>query len=332
MASALAPPTDPARLALGLAALGRPAYLDVGHGEALGADRSIETLERRTHAVLDAARAAGVRHVDAARSYGRAEAFLASWLASRAIAPGQIAVSSKWGYRYVGAWRTDLPAGAPHELKDHSARALSEQLAESRALLGPHLALYQIHSATMESGVLEDGEVLDALARLRDGGLAVGLSVSGPSQADAVRRALDVRRGGARLFSAVQATWNLLERSPSRALAEAHATGVTVLVKEPLANGRLAPGGDAAGAVLGAARAAGLGEGPGPDALALAAALAQPWASLVLLGVVSLAQLAENLAALRVGEAAGAAVASASAALREPAEAYWRRRGALAWT
>ena len=41
-------------------------------------------------------------------------------------------------------------------MKDHSLAALAAQLAESRAILGPHLALYQIHSATLESGVLED--------------------------------------------------------------------------------------------------------------------------------------------------------------------------------
>ena len=33
--------------------------------------------------MLDAAYAAGVRYVDAARSYGRAEEFLAGWLAER---------------------------------------------------------------------------------------------------------------------------------------------------------------------------------------------------------------------------------------------------------
>ena len=33
--------------------------------------------------VLDAAYAAGIRYIDAARSYGRAEEFLAAWLAAR---------------------------------------------------------------------------------------------------------------------------------------------------------------------------------------------------------------------------------------------------------
>ena len=38
-------------------------------------------MEARGHAVLDEAWAAGVRYFDAARSYGRAEEFLARWLA-----------------------------------------------------------------------------------------------------------------------------------------------------------------------------------------------------------------------------------------------------------
>jgi len=67
-----------ARLGLGLAAIGRPAYItsgrvvDLGHAEA----RTEADLRSRTHALLDAAWSAGVRYIDAARSYGRAEAFL----------------------------------------------------------------------------------------------------------------------------------------------------------------------------------------------------------------------------------------------------------------
>src|SRR3954466_15692319 len=76
-------------IGLGLAALGRPGYLTLGHGQDLGADRSVEAMERHAHAVLDGAYDAGVRYFDAARSYGRAEAFLASWLpAAEAGGPG----------------------------------------------------------------------------------------------------------------------------------------------------------------------------------------------------------------------------------------------------
>jgi aryl-alcohol dehydrogenase-like predicted oxidoreductase len=313
------------RLGLGLAALGRPAYLTLGHGEDLAAGRSRDDLERRAHAVLDAAWAAGIRYLDAARSYGDSERFLRRWLDRRGLTPGTAVVGTKWGYRYVGDWRLDVPR---HEVKDHSAAALRAQADESRAILGGHLALLQIHSATPESGVLEDDQVLDGLARLRDGGLRLGVSVSGPSQGETVRRAIAVRRGGAPLFATVQATWNVLEPSAAGALEEAHASGVAVLVKEPLANGRLTARGDAGreGPLAGAARAL----ATTPDAVALAAALAQPFADAVLLGPISVAQLEENLAALRV--APSPALLDELARLAEPAGPYWSRRAALPWT
>lgn len=69
-------------IGLGLAALGRPAYITGGRAADLP-DRSVAALRARTSAVLDAAYAAGMCYVDAARSRGRAEEFLAGWLAER---------------------------------------------------------------------------------------------------------------------------------------------------------------------------------------------------------------------------------------------------------
>src|SRR6202043_247217 len=128
----------------------------------------------------DAAYAGGVRYFDAARSYGKAEAFLGRWLEGRGLGPHDVTVGSKWGYTYTAHWRVDADV---HEVKDLSAATLRRQLAESRELLGPNLRLYQIHSATLESGVLDDAEVLEELARLRASGVAVGLTATGPQQA-----------------------------------------------------------------------------------------------------------------------------------------------------
>ena len=311
-------------LGLGLAALGRPAYIDLGRAADLGADRGVEALERRCHHVLDAASAAGVRYLDAARSYGRAEEFLASWLRDRRPAPEALTVGSKWGYVYVGGWRMDAEV---HEVKDHSLANLRRQLAESRALLGPQLDLYQIHSATLESGVLEDRAVLAELAGLRAEGLAVGLSVSGPRQAEAVRRALDVQVDGAGVFDVVQATWNLLEPSAGPALAEAKGRGRGVIVKEALANGRLSPHGEGPPlAMLGRLAAR---HGVGVDAVALAAVLANPWADVVLSGAVTPDQLESNLAAPQL-ELAPDELEELTP-LAEPPEQYWQERATLPW-
>jgi aryl-alcohol dehydrogenase-like predicted oxidoreductase len=310
---------------LGLAALGRPAYIDLGRGADLGPDRGVEALERRCHQVLDAAWESGVRYLDAARSYGRAEAFLASWVEARGLDPAEVTVGSKWGYSYVGDWRMDADV---HEVKDHSLAALTRQLGESRDLLGGHLDLYQVHSATLDSGVLEDRAVLDALARLRDDGVVVGLSSSGPGQADTIRRALALSADGMAPFACVQATWNLLEPSAGPALAEASAAGWGVIVKEAVANGRLTPhGGGPEAAALGRVAAR---HGVGADAVALAAVLANPWAGVVLSGAVTPAQLEANLAAVRVELDPGEL--EELAALAVPPERYWQERSALSWS
>src|ERR1700679_3315002 len=60
------------------------------------------------------------------------------------------------------------------------------------------------------------------------------------------------------------------------------------------------------------------------DGIAMAAALAQPWASVVLSGAVTRAQLAENLAALTVGPLPALNLAEAPVA-------YWQERAARPW-
>jgi aryl-alcohol dehydrogenase-like predicted oxidoreductase len=303
-------------IGLGLAALGRPGYINLGHGEDLRGQTDVDAMERNAHEVLDAALDGGVRYFDAARSYGKAEAFLASWLERRGLDPGEVTVGSKWGYTYTAGWEVDAD---PPEVKDLTAATLRRQLAESRAILGPHLRLYQIHSATLESGVLEDRDVLEELSRMREEGLAIGVSVTGPQQAETIRHALEV--GG---FDTVQATWNLLERSAGPALAEAHGAGLGVLVKEVLANGRLtARGGDSLLTEVAAER------GTTPDALAFAAVLAQPWADVTLSWATTVEQLESNLAALDVGY--DGELDRLLAPLTEEPDRYWSTRGALPW-
>ena len=269
-------------------------------------------MERAAHAVLDRAFQRGVRRFDAARSYGLAERFLASWLQARGLGRDDVWVSSKWGYAYTGGWRIDADA---HEVKELSGAQLRRQWAQTQELLGPWLRLYQIHSATVESGVLDDAEVRAGLDEVRAAGVRIGLSVTGTGQAATIDGALAA--GG---FDAVQATWNLHERSAEGALARAGDAGLEVYVKEAVANGRLTARG-APPALADAARE----RGTTPDALALAAALAQPWATVVLSGASTVAQLESNLAARDVAWDGGLDE------LAEPAEEYWATRSALPW-
>jgi aryl-alcohol dehydrogenase-like predicted oxidoreductase len=316
-----------AAFGLGLAAVGRPGYINLGRGEDLPGDRSVEAMRSRAHTLLDAAYAAGIRYFDAARSYGLAEEFLAGWLRSRP-AVDDVAVGSKWGYTYTAGWRIDA---AVHEVKDHSTDAFVRQLAETRSILGDRLTLYQIHSVTPDSPALTDQGLHRELAALAAQGVRIGLSASGPQQAEAIRAALRITVDGGRLFESVQATYNLLESSAGPALAEAHEAGLTVIVKEALANGRLTaahaaePGQDLSVLTEVARQAAG-----SIDAVALAAVAAQPWADVVLSGAATVAQLESNLAAAHLpvppDQLAQLAV------LAEPASEYWAQRSRLAWT
>jgi aryl-alcohol dehydrogenase-like predicted oxidoreductase len=298
---------------LGLAALGRPGYLTLGHGRDLGTDRSVEALERHAHAVLDAAYDARVRYFDAARSYGRAEAFLASWLRSRDV---EVTVGSKWGYTYTADWQVDAD---PPEVKDLSAEAFGRQVAETRALLGERLALYQIHSATVESGVLEDPAVLDGLAALRGQGVAIGLTATGADQAATIEQAMAV---GA--FDTVQATYNVLEPSAGPALERAQAAGMGVIVKEAVANGRLTARGDQPQFLSLAEE-----RGVPPDALAIAYVLSRPWADVALSGAATAEQLSSNLEARSV-EWTDELEAGVRDLVIAP-EDYWEQRSSLDW-
>lgn len=318
------------RIGLGLAALGRPGYINLGHAEDLGNDYQVEAMRAHAWNVLDDAWSVGVRYFDAARSYGRAEEFLGSWLVSRGISPDECVIGSKWGYTYTAGWQIEAEV---HEVKDHSLPTLQRQIAESQAQLDPYLDLYQIHSATESSGVLERVDVLDALARLRGDGRirAIGLTLSGPDSAETLQRALQIKRDGQLLFDTVQATWNVLEPSLGPMLGEAHAAGMGIIVKEALANGRLSERNNDPGFVE---RKAVLEHetrrlGCSLDQLALAAVLDHPWAHCVLSGAARSEHLRSNYQSLdvRLDDKARRGLAS----IAQAPDDYWSERAALRW-
>lgn len=316
------------KLGLGLAALGRPGYINIGHGDDLDNTEPAAMLQNAHH-VLDAAWQAGIRYYDVARSYGRAEQFLGSWLMVRRIKPADVIVGSKWGYTYTAKWQVDAEV---HEVKEHSLKVLNRQWQETRRNLGQHLDLYQIHSATIESGVLSNQDVLIRLSTLKEEGVAIGLSVSGPQQSQVIEKGLSIEIEGQQLFDSVQATWNLLEPSAADILHAAHDLGMVVIIKEALANGRLTSRSASAPDFAEqykllqreASRLA-----TTVDALALAAAIAQPWANIVLSGAATLEHLQSNLAAEQVQFDTQAL--QALIPLVEDRDMYWQKRAELEW-
>ena len=313
------------RLGVGLAAIARPGYITLGRAHDLP-ERSPDAMYARVADVLDAARAAGIRYVDVARSYGRAEEFLARWLRERGTPRDALTIGSKWGYRYTAGWRIDAPV---HEQKELSLARFTAQLAESRGFLGDRLDLYQIHSATAESGVLSDGALLAALVEGRRRGdyRAVGLTLSGATSARTLELARDARVDGEPVFDVVQATFNVLEPSLAGALREAHDAGMGVIAKEVFANGRLTDANarpeDAA--LLEHLHA--LAPGVPLDHVAVAFVLAHPYVDVALSGAATTAQLASHL-----GAVATTIEPRALASLAEPPERYWATRASLPWS
>ncbi len=301
-------------LGLGTAALGRPGYITADHGTDLLGHTDVESMAANALSVFDFAYQHGVRYFDAARSYGKAEEFLATWLQTRS--PSDVFVASKWGYEYVADWQIDVDT---HEVKDHGLDMFRRQLVESKALLGEHLDLYQIHSVTPQSPALVDSELLDELGELKASGVAIGLSTSGPQQPEVLDAVSAITVGGSPLFDSVQVTWNPLEPSTTESLLKLKNQGVLIVIKEALANGRLTSSGDLP--------ATSPDVDATPDALALSIAMNQSPADVVLSGAVNISQLESNLSARDLP----ATTSSVSPSALAPDE-YWAERSALPWT
>lgn len=314
------------QIGLGMAALGRPGYINLGHGEDFRGQWRVDEMRMRAFQMLDFAWLNGVRYFDTARSYGKGEEFLAEWADSQNH--DDFVVGSKWGYTYTAGWQVQAEY---HEIKEHSLPKLLEQYKDSQALLGGHLALYQIHSATLESKVLDNPAILHQLSRMKADGIRIGLSVSGPRQSEALVRAMEITIDGVRLFDSMQATFNVFEQQTASVLAQAWGEGIGIIVKEALANGRLTtrnshqPDQDALRLLKGEATRL----GATLDALAIAYVLAQPFVDTVLSGAATPSQLSENLGANAVAVDAKAMTVMES--LQESPKAYWDRRKSLAW-
>lgn len=221
------------KIGLGLAAIGRPEYINVR--QVVDGDKSERYYRDNAFKMLDFAYSQGVRHFDTAPSYGKGEEFLQQWYKDNSYK--DLTFSTKWGYTYVANW--DLNFKGAHEIKEHSLKKLIEQWSVSKRLL-PALKVYQIHSATFESGVLENAEVLEKLHEIKkETGLKMGISASGEHQSDIVEYASQIKIENEPLFESFQVTYNVLETSSHTVLRSLIKAGKMVIIKEALANGRV---------------------------------------------------------------------------------------------
>jgi aryl-alcohol dehydrogenase-like predicted oxidoreductase len=183
----------------------------------------------------------------------------------------------------------------------------------------------------MESGVLENNQVLDYLWKLKENGLIVGLSLSGSRQADTLERSLEIKSSGEQLFQSVQVTWNILERSTTEAIENAVKAGYGIIVKEALANGRLTDRNTAPEFQdkLKVITEIADEHQVGIDAIAIAYILHQPWISIVLSGAAQKSHLDSNLKALGIELHPGEIEKLNQ--LAESPEEYWQTRSELEW-
>lgn len=221
------------KIGLGLAALGRPDYINIRSEHHV--DKSVDAFKTNAFKVLDESYALGIRDFDVAPSYGLGEQFLLDWNESRTHK--DVNLSTKFGYTYVANW--ELGYSGKHEIKEHSLAKLNEQWEVSKALL-PNLKIYQIHSATLDSGVLSNTNVLSRLHVLKQQHqLKIGISSSGPEQVKIIEEAQNVIFEGVDLFDSYQVTFNIFEQSCFDVLRQLLVKDKTIIIKEALANGRV---------------------------------------------------------------------------------------------
>ncbi len=220
------------KIGLGTAAIGRPQYINIRQKS--DTNLSFEAFRANGKRLLDIAYLNGIRYFDTAPGYGFAEDLLIDWINEKN--DSSIEIATKWGYTYTANFD---PNAAQHEYKEHSLKKLNEQWNRSQALL-PNLSTYQIHSATLDTGVLSNHEILHRLADLKnEHGFLIGLTTTGSNQNEVVNKALDVEIAGVQLFDVFQSTYNVFDQSLADVAELLFNQNKRLVIKEALANGRV---------------------------------------------------------------------------------------------
>ncbi len=222
-------------IGLGTAAIGRPLYINVRQNT----DEkpfSLPKFKENGLQVLEDAYSNGIRFFDTSPGYGLAEQLLIDWLKKKG--DPDIIVSTKWGYTYVANFD---PNAIEHEVKEHSIEKLNNQWKFSKMLL-PHLKVYQIHSATLDTGVLENKEVLSRLHEIKKvHNITIGLTTTGNNQTEILEKGLSIEVENEKLFQSFQCTFNILDQSVFKYANKLQNISGPFIIKEALANGRLIP-------------------------------------------------------------------------------------------
>lgn len=313
-------------IGFGTAAIGRPLYINLKQNKEAEKPFSLAEFKANGMQTLEDAYNNGIRCFDTSPGYGLAEELMVTWLAHKK--DPSISVSTKWGYTYVANFD---PKATVHEIKEHSLQKLNEQWAYSKKLM-PYLKVYQIHSATLDTGVLENEAVLNRLHQLKkENGLIIGLTTTGANQVEVLQKALDITVAGEQLFQSFQCTFNILDQSVLQCNEALQALQGSLIIKEALANGRLLPNTRYSKyeGLYGFLKVLAAQYTVGVDAIALRYCMDSFVGATILSGATNKGHLLANLEAhtfsLTIPEL------EKLNAFGKSSEAYWKERKALAW-
>ncbi len=224
-------------IGLGTAALGRPQYINLPKQSKPTFD--LASFQQKGLQILETAYQEGIRYFDTAPGYGLAEKLVCDWAFEKNDPTVEIA--TKWGYTYVANFD---PNAKQHEVKEHSLAKLDAQWSSSKNLL-PWLTTYQIHSATFESGVLQNKSILARLLELKEQfNLRIGITTTGSNQIEIFKKSLDIELQGKGLFDVFQITYNIFDQSIAEMAQIIKDQNKRLIIKEALANGRVFPNTD----------------------------------------------------------------------------------------
>lgn len=311
------------KIGIGLAALGRPEYINIRENKSI--DKSEKAFREKAFEVLDFAYENGLRYFDTAPSYGKGERYLFDWKTERKHS--DINISTKWGYSYIANW--ELGYKGKHEVKEHSLDKLLEQWEVSQFLL-PELKIYQIHSATLESGVLQNTAILSKLHQIKkQTNVQIGISSSGDNQKEIILEALNIKVENEYLFDSFQVTYNILEQSSLEVLKTLNSRNKTIIIKEALANGRIFNQKNKV--VYSLLDSLSKKYNVGIDAIAIRFVIESIEPNFVLSGASDAKQLEQNLKALNKDLSFTALELDQLKLLRMNPKSYWDERSRLVW-
>lgn len=309
-------------IGLGMAAIGRPQYINLKNTTNTVNPFDINSFKETAKKLLTTAYNSGIRHFDTAPGYGIAEEILAEWLNENNNEDESIFLSTKWGYTYVANFD---PNAKIHEVKEHSLEKLNEQWVKSSKLF-KNIGIYQIHSATLDSGVLENESVIERLFELKnEQHIEIGLSSTGDNQKEIILKALKIQRNNQDLFDSFQLTYNLFDQSILDIKEQLESK--KIIVKEALANGRILQ--DSFNTNFDYLNELATKYKVGIDAIALRFVIDSLEPFSVLSGATEVSHIKENLKAMHFSLTKEEIEILKTT--RQPVEEYWQNRKKLIW-